>query len=217
MVSRKRTRHWPPRGAGASTRWPQLSQRRSRRRRARRVRRRSGSMDPRSLLGPSRREPVLTRSSSPGAAPRYGPHGSRRRRAHRPWRSCSPMPPRARPRTSQKRTWPEGRVSAELARCARWGGCRTGGSRSARYASPPARRINAAHGVDWRPSPVWSHPPPHERERRSGWPSWATWGLVGTGVAVAAGVVVAAVAASSSRSPSEVEYVQGPLIQGPPK
>jgi hypothetical protein len=109
-----------------------------------------------------------------------------------------------------------GRVSAELARCARWVVAAPGLTLGAiRIAT--CEEDQCGPWVDWRPSPVWSHPPPHERERRSGWPSWATWGLVGTGVAVAAGVVVAAVAASSSRSPSEVEYVQGPLIQGPPK
>jgi len=108
-----------------------------------------------------------------------------------------------------------GYVSAELARCAHWVAAAPGLTLGAiRIAT--CQEDQCGPLVDWRPSPVWSQPPPHERERRSGWPSWATWGLVGTGVAVAAGVV-AAVVASSSRSPSEVEYTLGPLVQGPPK
>jgi hypothetical protein len=109
-----------------------------------------------------------------------------------------------------------GLVSAELARCAHWvvavPGLTLGAIRIATCQEDQCGPL-----TDWRPSPVWSQPPPpHERQRRSGWPAWASWGLVGTGVAVAAGVV-AAVVASSSRSPSEVEYIQGPLVQGSPK
>ena len=48
-----------------------------------------------------------------------------------------------------------------------------------------------------------------EHKHRSGWPAWATWGLVGTGVAVASGVVIAVIA-SSSRSAGGSEWTLGP-------
>lgn len=104
-------------------------------------------------------------------------------------------------------------VDAELAQCTRWVAAARGlTSGSIRVATCQASHCGPL--TDWRPSPVWSQPLTPGHERRSGWPSWGTWGLVGAGVAVASGVVLA-VALSSSRSAGVTEYTQGQLVQGP--
>jgi hypothetical protein len=103
-------------------------------------------------------------------------------------------------------------ADADLAQCARWVVATRGlTSGSIRVATCQASRCSPL--TDWRPPPVWSQPLAPSHEHRSGWPSWATWGLVGAGVAVASGVVVG-VALSSSRSAGGSEYTFGGLIQG---
>jgi hypothetical protein len=104
-------------------------------------------------------------------------------------------------------------VDAELAQCTRWVVATRGPTPgSIRLAVCQASRCGPL--ADWRPSPVWSQNLTQDRERRSGWPSWAPWGLVGAGVAVASGVVVA-VALSSSRSAGTSEVTLGQLVQVP--
>ena len=106
------------------------------------------------------------------------------------------------------------RVEAHLAQCTHWVAAAPG-------VTPGAIRVATCEAdqctplADWRPPPLWSEPVQPEHKRRSGWPAWATWGLVGTGVAVAAGVV-AAVVVSSSHGAGEVEYVSGGLAKQPP-
>jgi hypothetical protein len=100
------------------------------------------------------------------------------------------------------------RVEAHLAQCPHWVAAAAG-------ATPGAIRVATCEAdqctplANWHPAPLWSQPVQPEHNHRSGWPTWATWGLVGTGAAVAAGVVIAVVA-SSSRSAGE-EYVYGGL------
>lgn len=103
------------------------------------------------------------------------------------------------------------RVDAELARCGRWVVATHGlAPGSIRVATCEASQCGPL--TEWRPSPVWSQPLTPERQRRAGWPAWATWGLVGTGVAVASGVVIA-VALASSRSAGSSELTLGHLVQ----
>jgi hypothetical protein len=70
--------------------------------------------------------------------------------------------------------------------------------------------------TEWRSPPVWSRPVEPER-KHSGLPAWATWGLVGTGVAAVATGVVIGVVALSSRSADRVEFVSGGLAPNPSK
>jgi hypothetical protein len=104
-------------------------------------------------------------------------------------------------------------LEANLALCANWVGAAPG-------LTPGAIRVATCEAdqctplADWHPAPLWSQPVQPERKHRSGWPAWATWGLVGTGVAVASGIV-AAVVASSSRGAGQVEFLNGGLQGGP--
>jgi hypothetical protein len=61
---------------------------------------------------------------------------------------------------------------------------------------------------EWRASTAWTWAPPveHGKERRG--PSWATWSLLGVGVAIAAGVVLAASGALET-APAETHFVSG--------
>ncbi len=103
------------------------------------------------------------------------------------------------------------RVEAHLAQCAHWVAAAPGLTRGTiRVATCQADQCTPL--ADWHPAPLWSQPVLPEHKHRSGWPAWATWGLVGTGAAVAAGVV-AAVVASSSRGPDVVQYVNGGLAK----
>jgi hypothetical protein len=106
------------------------------------------------------------------------------------------------------------RVEANLAQCAHWVAAAPGLTRGAiRVATCEADECNPL--AEWRPAPLWSQPIQPEHRNRSGWPAWATWGLVGTGVAAASGVI-AAVVASSSRGADVVQYVNGGLAKQPP-
>ncbi len=97
------------------------------------------------------------------------------------------------------------RVEAHLAQCAHWVAAAPGLKRDAiRVATCEADQCTPL--ADWYPAPLWSQPVQPEHKHRSGWPAWATWGLVGTGVAVASGVV-AAVVASSSRGAGATQWV----------
>lgn len=106
------------------------------------------------------------------------------------------------------------RVDANLVQCAHWVAVGPGLTRGAiRIATCEADQCTPL--ANWRPAPLWSQPVQPEHKHRSGWPAWATWGLVGTGAAVAAGVVVAVIA-SSSRGADGVQYVNGGLAKQPP-
>ena len=60
--------------------------------------------------------------------------------------------------------------------------------------------------LEWK-AESWTWAPPTQPERH-GWPTWATWGLVGAGAVVATGVVVLATGALHS-SPAETRFVSG--------
>lgn len=60
---------------------------------------------------------------------------------------------------------------------------------------------NAAAPANW----TWTPPPEHPG---GGWPTWATWGLVGAGAVIATGVVLVASGALQA-SPTETRFVSG--------
>jgi hypothetical protein len=100
------------------------------------------------------------------------------------------------------------RVEADLTRCGNWIAVAPGGtSGTIRFAI--CQNAACSSLTEWRPPPVWSKPLEPEH-KHSGLPAWAAWGLVGTGVAVATGVVIGVVA-SSSRSAPQAEFVLGGL------
>jgi hypothetical protein len=60
---------------------------------------------------------------------------------------------------------------------------------------------NAAAPANW----TWTPPPQHPG---GGWPTWATWGLVGAGAVIATGVVLVASGALQA-APTETRFVSG--------
>jgi hypothetical protein len=68
--------------------------------------------------------------------------------------------------------------------------------------------------VEWRwraPSPTtwaWTPPPDRGAATRGGWPSWATWGLVGAGAVIATGVVILATGVLQP-APAETRFISG--------
>jgi hypothetical protein len=109
-------------------------------------------------------------------------------------------------------------VAAGGVRCPRWV-VATAGTRpdAIRVAACEAGRCEAM--ADWETPGPWSRTPPAAVRRaaaHSAWPAWATWALVGAGVAVAAGVG-AATAASGAFSPasSESRFVSRGVARGP--
>jgi hypothetical protein len=107
-------------------------------------------------------------------------------------------------------------VDASAVRCTQW-------VAAAPAAQPDAVRIAMceAHAcgplVEWRwraPSPAaWAWTPPPDRTTATaatggGWPSWATWGLVGAGAVIATGVVVLATGVLQP-APTETRFVSG--------
>jgi hypothetical protein len=61
--------------------------------------------------------------------------------------------------------------------------------------------------LEWSPLPAWSWSPPPARPA-DGWPSWATWGIVGAGAAIVAGAIVVASGALQPAS-TETRFVIG--------
>jgi len=63
--------------------------------------------------------------------------------------------------------------------------------------------------VEWStPGPVSWTPQPPSGEHHTGWPTWATWGLVGAGAVVATGVVLLASGVLQA-APTETRFVSG--------
>jgi hypothetical protein len=101
-------------------------------------------------------------------------------------------------------------VSAEAVRCEQWIAVTAG---SAPDAIRVARCGRGACGplLEWTPSPAWSWSPPPARPA-AGWPSWATWAIVGAGAAVAAGAVVVTALQPGS---TETHFVIGGISKSP--
>jgi hypothetical protein len=101
-----------------------------------------------------------------------------------------------------------GGVEATAVRCRAWIAALPGAhGGSVVVATCEAGRCGAL--LEWSPPASWTWAPPEE-EPRTGWPSWATWGLVGVGAVVATGVVLVAAGAFQS-APTETRFVSGGL------
>jgi len=100
-----------------------------------------------------------------------------------------------------------GTVEASHVRCGTWAAAMPGPSADAVLVAlcEPGR---CGPLLEWK-AESWAWTPPTQPERAArGWPTWATWGLVGAGAVVATGVVVLATGALRS-SPSETRFVSG--------
>lgn len=101
-----------------------------------------------------------------------------------------------------------GRIDAEHVRCAAWVAALAGPHPSSvLVATCQADRCGAL--LEWSSPPVanwaWTPPPQHPP---GGWPSWATWGLVGAGAVIATSVVLVASGALQT-GPTETRFVSG--------
>ncbi len=108
-------------------------------------------------------------------------------------------------------------VEAAEVRCADWALATNGPQPGTiRIAACVANRCGPL--VDWRTPPPWTRAPPadvrsdaaNSHPHGSRWPAWATWALAGAGVAVAAGVGIAASGALQS-APTETRFINGGL------
>lgn len=99
------------------------------------------------------------------------------------------------------------RIEALHVQCGAWVAANPGtGVGSVRMALCETDRCGTA--FEWRPSAPWTWAPPTEyRSERKGLP-WATWSLVGLGVAIATGVAVVASGALQP-TPTETRFVSG--------
>jgi hypothetical protein len=98
-------------------------------------------------------------------------------------------------------------IDASEVRCARWVAVTAGLlAGSVRIATCAAGRCDPL--TDWQPPPVWTRLPT-ERKGTARWPTWATWSLVGTGVAIGAAVAVGI--AAGQGPPRETKFVGGGL------
>jgi hypothetical protein len=98
-----------------------------------------------------------------------------------------------------------GTVDADHVRCDAWAVALPGASADAVLVATcePGR---CGPLLEWR-AEGWTWTPPAEPPRH-GWPSWATWGLVGAGAVIATGVVLIATGALQS-APAETRFVSG--------
>jgi hypothetical protein len=100
-------------------------------------------------------------------------------------------------------------VDAAGVRCASWATALPGSRpTSVLVASCDAGRCGAL--LEWNaPSPgSWTWSPPAERPH-AGWPSWATWGLVGAGAVIATSVVVVVATGVLQAPAAETRFVTG--------
>ena len=93
-------------------------------------------------------------------------------------------------------------------RCSSWVAARAGarpgaGARAVCDAGRCGPLLEWGTGGGW----TWTPPPDHPR---TGWPTWATWGLVGAGAVVVTGVVLAASGAFQS-APAQTRFASGGL------
>ncbi len=99
-----------------------------------------------------------------------------------------------------------GAIAAADARCGQWTAALPGSTPAEiRVAACEANRCGPL--LSWRAAVEIPWSPPPERAAAS-WPAWATWGLVGAGAAIAAGVVIVASGALQSPAP-ETRFVSG--------
>lgn len=97
------------------------------------------------------------------------------------------------------------RIDARGVRCSSWVAALPGaGPSGVRVATCEAAACGPL--LDWHP-PSWTWTPPPPVARRA-WPTWATWGLVGAGAAIATGVLVVATGALQHPAP-ETRFVSG--------
>jgi hypothetical protein len=101
-----------------------------------------------------------------------------------------------------------GTIDAEHVRCGAWVAALPGPRPSSvLVATCEGDRCGAL--LEWSAPAVanwtWTPPPQHPR---GGWPTWATWGLVGAGAVIATGVVLAASGALQA-APTETRFVSG--------
>jgi hypothetical protein len=67
--------------------------------------------------------------------------------------------------------------------------------------------------LEWNTPASWTWtPPPDQGGHGKGWPTWATWGLVGAGAVIATGVVLVATGAFQS-APTEARFVSGGVVK----
>lgn len=98
-----------------------------------------------------------------------------------------------------------GTVEAAQVRCDAWAAALPGaGADRVLVAVCEAGRCGPL--LEWR-AEAWTWAPPPEPPRH-GWPTWATWGLVGAGAVIATGVVLVATGAFQS-APAETRFVSG--------
>lgn len=128
-----------------------------------------------------------------------------------PGRSTFPLPVLIAPACSradlERARITQSSVDTSDVQCARWVAATTG-------LLPGAARIAMCTTggcealLDWRSPPAWTWQPT-ERKGRAGWPAWATWSLVGTGIAIGAAVAVGV--AAGQTPPTETKFMSGGL------
>lgn len=101
----------------------------------------------------------------------------------------------------------DGRIAAPGVTCARWlaavPGERRGSVRVAR-----CERDTCGPLLEWRVERMPTYGPPQAHDKRSGWPAWATWAIVGIGAATATSVALVASGVFEAR-PVEPRFVVG--------
>ncbi|MBX3201133.1 MAG: hypothetical protein KF894_23545 [Labilithrix sp.] len=101
----------------------------------------------------------------------------------------------------------DGRIAALGVTCPRWlaavPGERRGSVRVAR-----CERDTCGPLLEWRVERMPTYGPPQAHDKRSGWPAWATWAIVGLGAATATSVALVASGVFEAR-PVEPRFVVG--------
>jgi len=91
-------------------------------------------------------------------------------------------------------------------RCRRWAAA-LAGSRGGSVLVAVCEENRCGPLLEWTIAPTFLAPLPPERDR-GGWPAWASWALVGTGAAIAAGVAIG-VSGALQPAPTETRFVSG--------
>ena len=98
-----------------------------------------------------------------------------------------------------------GEIDAAAVRCDTWIAA-IGGSATSSIRVATCGEGRCGPMLEWG-APTWTWTPPPASTNKS-WPTWATWGLVGAGAAVATGIVVVA-AGALQRPPLETRFLSG--------
>jgi hypothetical protein len=137
------------------------------------------------------------------------------------WTPTAPAPPPCSVPDTRQATVVEGSVAAAHVSCARWIAV-TVGPRPGSLRVAVCAAAQCGETVEWAPtafaatSVPWARIPSPAHGPRTRWPAWATWTLVGAGVAIAAGVAAATAASGTfSSAPSETRYVTGGVVRTP--